>query len=58
MTPYMSFMIQAYTDLLEAFAKSQEPDSELWSSLVRVLGKSFEVDETGTFRPLSSPSIP
>ena len=54
MTPYMSFMIQAYTDLLESFAKSQEPDPELWSSLVCVLGKSFEVDETGTFRPLSS----
>ena len=47
MTPYMSFMIQAFTDLLESFTKSEEPDSELWASLIRVLGKSFEVDEAG-----------
>jgi len=47
MTPYMSFMIQAFTDLLESFTNSEEPDPELWSSLVQVLGKSFEVDEAG-----------
>ena len=48
MTPYMSFMIQAFTDLLESFSESEEADPELWSSLVQVLGKSFEVDEAGT----------
>jgi len=48
MTPYMSFMIQAFTDLLESFVKSEDPDPELWGSLVQVLGKSFEVDEAGT----------
>jgi len=48
MTPYMSFMIQAFTNLLESFTESEEPDPELWSSLVQVLGKSFEVDEAGT----------
>jgi len=52
MTPYMSFMIQAFTDLLESFSKSEEPDPELWSSLVQVLGKSFEVDEAGMAKPL------
>lgn len=44
----MSFMIQAFTDLLESFVKSEELDPELWGSLVQVLGKSFEVDEAGT----------
>ena len=53
MTPYMSFMIQAFTDLLESFTQSEEPDPELWSSLVQVLGKSFEVDEAGAFKPIS-----
>ena len=53
MTPYMTFMIQAFTDLLESFTKSEEPDPELWSSLVQVLGKSFEVDEAGTVPSLS-----
>ena len=48
----MSFMIQAFTDLLESFSKFEEPDPELWSSLVQVLGKSFEVDEAGTTQPL------
>jgi U3 small nucleolar RNA-associated protein 10 len=49
MTPYMSFMIQAFTDLLESFTESEEPDPELWGSLVQALGKSFEVDEAGMF---------
>jgi len=53
MTPYMSFMIQAFTELLESFTKSEEPDPELWGSLIQVLGKSFEVDEAGTILPLS-----
>lgn len=58
MTPYMSFMVQAFTDLLESFTKSEEPDQELWGSLVQVLGKSFEVDEAGIIQPfpLISPS--
>ena len=47
MTPYMSFMIQPFTDLLGTFVKTEEPDPELWGSLVQVLGKSFEVDEAG-----------
>lgn len=55
MTPYMSFMIQAFTDLLESFSESEEPDPELWSSLVQVLGKSFEVDEAGTIQTSSIP---
>ena len=58
MTPYMSFMIQAFTDLLESFAGSEEPDPELWGSLIQVLGKSFEVDEAGTIQPLSFHIIP
>jgi len=49
----MSFMIQAFTELLESFTKSEEPDPELWGSLIQVLGKSFEVDEAGTILPLS-----
>ena len=52
MTPYMSFMIQAFTDLLESFTESEDLDPELWYSLVQVLGKSFEVDEAGTFYAL------
>lgn len=58
MTPYMSFMVQAFTDLLESFAESEEPDQELWGSLVQALGKSFEVDEAGIIQPppLISPS--
>lgn len=51
MTPYMSFMTQAFVDLLESFTKSSKPDPELWGSLVQVLGKSFEVDEAGAFNP-------
>lgn len=47
MTPYMSFMIQAFTDLLESFTGSEEQDPELWGSLVQAIGKSFEVDEAG-----------
>lgn len=47
MTPYMSFMIQAFVDLLESFTKYKEPNRELWDSLIRVLGKSFEVDDVG-----------
>ena len=50
MTPYMSFMIQAFSDLLRSFAKSEEPDQELWGPLVQVLGKSFEVDDAGTIQ--------
>jgi len=48
-TPYMSFMIQTFTDLLESFAESEESDPELWASLVQALGKSFEVDEAAAF---------
>ena len=58
MTPYMSFMIQAFTDLLESFSKSEEPDPGLWSSLVQVLGKSLEVDEAGTIRSPLAPLPP
>lgn len=47
MTPYMSLMIRAFADLLESFAKSEEPNRELWGSLIQVLGKSFEVDDAG-----------
>jgi U3 small nucleolar RNA-associated protein 10 len=47
MTPYMSFMIQTFSDLLESFTKSEEPNQELWGSLIQVLGKSFEVDDAG-----------
>ena len=52
MTPYMSFMIQAFIDLLESYTKSDEPNQELWHSLVQVLGKSFEVDDAGKTQPL------
>lgn len=58
MTPYMGFMIQAFIDLLESFPESEEPDPGLWSSLVQVLGKSFEVDEAGTVRSSFIPSPP
>jgi U3 small nucleolar RNA-associated protein 10 len=58
MTPYMSFMVQAFTDLLESFARSEDPDPELWVSLIRVLGKSFEVDEAGMGQLLTSFSKP
>ena len=47
MTPYMSFMIQAFADLLKSFAESEEPNQGLWGSLISVLGKSFEVDDAG-----------
>jgi U3 small nucleolar RNA-associated protein 10 len=57
MTPYMSFMMQPFIDLLETFAKSEEPDPELWGSLIQVLGKSFEVDEAGIIQPLSTHRI-
>lgn len=54
MTPYMGFMIQAFVDLLESFARSEEPNQRLWASLIQVLGKSFEVDDSGMTQPLSS----
>lgn len=53
MAPYMSFMIQAFADLLESFPKSEEPNQVLWTSLIQVLGKSFEVDNAGAVQPVS-----
>ena len=38
-------MVPQVEDLLPAYADGEATDPELWTLLVRVLGKSFEVDE-------------
>ncbi|KAJ3530702.1 hypothetical protein NM688_g7673 [Phlebia brevispora] len=48
-TPYMSFLVQPFSDLLQDFTKSAG-NQELWLGIVNILSKSFSVDEGAFWR--------
>jgi BP28CT (NUC211) domain len=47
MTPYMSYMLTSFIDLLKDFTKSTALPTILWISVVETLAKTFQVDEGG-----------
>lgn len=46
MTPYMSFLLPPFTELLNLY-KQSSVNEELWLAVVQVVTKSFAVDEGG-----------
>lgn len=49
MTPYMSFLLQPFAELLTGFTKSVD-DEDLWVAVVQTLTKSFTNDEAAFWR--------
>ncbi|KZT23010.1 hypothetical protein NEOLEDRAFT_1180414 [Neolentinus lepideus HHB14362 ss-1] len=46
MTPYMSFLLSPFMDILHTFRSSDVEDGDvLWSSVITILAKSFRFDE-------------
>ncbi|GAA5839039.1 hypothetical protein JCM9279_002573 [Rhodotorula babjevae] len=45
--PYFSFMLDQTVELLEAAAKGDVRDPDLWQAVASALAKSFEYDESG-----------
>ncbi|KII90106.1 hypothetical protein PLICRDRAFT_686024 [Plicaturopsis crispa FD-325 SS-3] len=50
MTPYMSFLLQPFVDILQSFANSSEDDTRLWLCVIQTLTKTLEVDEAAFWR--------
>lgn len=48
MTPYMSFVIESFAELLGAFQTGKVMDHTLWLACMETLSKSLSVDEGGT----------
>lgn len=47
MTPYMSFLLQPFLDILKAFSSSSRGEHDLWSCVIETLSKSFSLDDAG-----------
>ncbi|BGP43235.1 snoRNA-binding rRNA-processing protein utp10 [Rhodotorula kratochvilovae] len=58
--PYFSFMLDQTVELLDAAAKGEMVDIDLWAAVAGALGKAFEFDESGFWTPqrLSKLSAP
>lgn len=52
MTPYMSFMLGPFIDILKGYSNLLEDDKALWSTVIDCLSKSFAFDEGGKDMPL------
>jgi len=50
MSPYMSFLLQPFTELLGTFATSSANDKTLWLCILETLAKSFSSDDGGESR--------
>ncbi|KAF8154101.1 hypothetical protein B0H34DRAFT_800000 [Crassisporium funariophilum] len=50
MVPYMSFLLQPYTDILKSFTTSETDDFALWSSVVQTLSRSLNLDDGAFWR--------
>ncbi|KAF4611649.1 hypothetical protein D9613_003824 [Agrocybe pediades] len=50
MVPYMTFLLQPFTDILTSFAKSSADNFALWSSVVQVLARTLNFDDAGYWR--------
>ncbi|KAF9553866.1 hypothetical protein CPC08DRAFT_672807 [Agrocybe pediades] len=50
MVPYMTFLLQPFTDILTSFAKSSADNFALWSSVVQVLTRTLNFDDAGYWR--------
>lgn len=46
MTPYMSFLLAPFAEMLNAWAKSSA-NEDLWLAVIQVVAKSFTHDEGG-----------
>ncbi|GAA5979224.1 hypothetical protein JCM11641_001966 [Rhodosporidiobolus odoratus] len=58
--PYYSFMLDQTVEQLEAYAKGEQTDGDLWAAMTAALTKALDSDETGFWTPtrlakLSSP---
>ncbi|GAA6009387.1 snoRNA-binding rRNA-processing protein UTP10 [Rhodotorula paludigena] len=49
--PYFSFMLDQTVELLEAAAKGEIEDNDLWAAVASALGKALEYDENGFWTP-------
>jgi len=49
LSPYIGVLMPHIEELLQAYAEESIKDETLWTLLIQVLGKSFEVDEGGQF---------
>jgi U3 small nucleolar RNA-associated protein 10 len=49
MSPYMSFLLQPYEEILKSFSASGERDQRLWNATVRSLLNSLNHDDSGAF---------
>lgn len=45
MTPYMSFLVQPFIGILDAFPTDTTIDTELWTCVIETLTASLNVDE-------------
>jgi len=50
MSTYMSFLLQPFTGLLQAFSASSAGDQKLWLCIIDILKKSFIFDEGAFWR--------
>lgn len=49
MTPYMSFLVQPFIGILDAFPTDTTIDTELWTCVIETLTASLNVDEGRTY---------
>ncbi|KAF8797612.1 hypothetical protein BYT27DRAFT_7204423 [Phlegmacium glaucopus] len=50
MVPYMSFLLQPYTDILKAFTSSTSDNFALWSSVIQTLTRALNFDDCAFWR--------
>jgi len=47
MVPYMTFLLQPYSDILTSFVKSSVDDIALWSAVIQTLTRTLNFDDAG-----------
>jgi hypothetical protein len=47
MTPYMSFTLKPFNDILVTFSNQSTEDPNLWVAVIECLTKSFNFDDGG-----------
>jgi hypothetical protein len=47
MTPYMSFLLQPFAEILSTFTNLSGHDVRLWLSVIKCLKQSFHFDDGG-----------
>ncbi|KAF8966928.1 armadillo-type protein [Flammula alnicola] len=50
MVPYMTFLLQPFSDILASFTTLKSDNFELWSSIVQILTRTLNFDDGGFWR--------